>query len=175
MLRSIQKLSAAFGRLFDVLALVAALIVLAMTLLVAADIILRNVARVGFPWANEVSEYALYLMTLFSAPWLLRRGQHVRIDLVLTIVPPRVAWLMEAVVDVLGLAVCAALIRYGALMTYDSWRLGSLTVKSLVFPEWWLMAPLPVFFALLAAEFVFRFARLVTGERTRRLEATSVS
>ena len=170
-----NKISAAFGRLFEALALLAAVILLAMTLLVAADIVLRNVARVGFAWANEVSEYALYLMTLFTAPWLLRRGQHVRIDLVLTLVPPRVAWLMEAVVDVMGFAVCVVLIRYGALMTYDSWRLGSITVKSLVFPEWWLLAPLPVFFLLLAAEFVFRFARLVAGERTRRLEATSVS
>ena len=30
-------------------------------------------------------------------------------------------------------------------------------------------------FALLAVEFVFRFQRLVEGERTRRVEATSVS
>jgi TRAP-type C4-dicarboxylate transport system permease small subunit len=170
-----SRLAAAFGRLFEALALAAALILLAMTLLVAADIILRNVARAGFPWANEVSEYALYLMTLFTAPWLLRRGQHVRIDLVLTLVPPRVAWLMEALVDVMGFAVSIVLIRYGVLMTYDSWRLGSLTVKSLVFPEWWLLAPLPVFFFLIAAEFVFRFARLMEGARTRRLEATSVS
>ena len=30
-------------------------------------------------------------------------------------------------------------------------------------------------FALLAVEFVFRFQRLLTGERGRRMEATSVS
>jgi TRAP-type C4-dicarboxylate transport system permease small subunit len=169
------RLSTAFGRLFDGLALLAALVLLAMTVLVAADIILRNVARIGFPWANEVSEYALYLMTLFAAPWLLRRGRHVRIDLVLTLVPPRVAWLMEAVADLMGFAICLVLVRYGALMTYDSWRLGSLTIKSLVFPEWWLLAPLPLFFVLLAIEFVFRFHRLLTGPLTRRQEATSVS
>ena len=57
-----------------------------MVVMVSADIILRNLTRTGFPWANEVSEYALYLMTLLTAPWLLRRGQHVRIDLVLTLV-----------------------------------------------------------------------------------------
>ena len=43
-------------------------------------------------------------MTLLTAPWLLRRGQHVRLDLVLGAVPARVAWLMEAVGDVLGFA-----------------------------------------------------------------------
>jgi len=169
------RLSLAFGRLFDALAVAAALILLAMVVVVTADIVLRNTVAMGFSWANEVSEYALYLMTLLTAPWLLRRGQHVRLDIILTLVPPRVAWLMEAVGDLLGFAVCVVLIRYGIAMTYDSWRLGAITIKNLVFAEWWLLAPLPVTFALLAIEFVFRFDRLLKGERTRRLEATSVS
>ena len=169
------RLSLAFGRLFDALAAAAALILLAMVVVVTADIVLRNTVGMGFVWANEVSEYALYLMTLLTAPWLLRRGQHVRLDIMLTLVPPRVAWLMEAVGDLLGFAVCVVLIRYGIAMTYDSWRLGAITIKNLVFPEWWLLAPLPVTFVLLAIEFVFRFDRLLKGARTRRIEATSVS
>ena len=145
-----------------------------MVALVTADILLRNTLRMGFSWANEISEYALYLMTLLTAPWLLRRGQHVRLDLILSFVPARAAWLMEAIGDLLGFAVCLVLIRYGAAMTYDSWRLGAITIKNLVFPEWWLLAPLPATFALLAIEFAFRFDRLLRGARARRLEATSV-
>ena len=169
------RLSQTFGRLCDALAVVAALILLAMVIVVTADIVLRNTVGGGFAWANEVSEYALYVMTLLTAPWLLRRGQHVRLDIILTLVPPRVAWLMEAVGDLLGFAVSIVLIRYGFAMTYDSWRLGAITIKNLVFPEWWLLAPLPVTFVLLAIEFVFRFERLLKGARARRIEATSVS
>jgi TRAP-type C4-dicarboxylate transport system permease small subunit len=169
------RLSHAFGRLFDALAVTAALILLAMVVVVTADIVLRNTVAIGFVWANEVSEYALYLMTLLTAPWLLRRGQHVRLDIILTLVPARVAWLMEALGDLIGFAVCVVLIRYGLAMTIDSWRLGAITIKNLVFAEWWLLAPLPVAFVLLATEFVFRFDRLLKGERARRIEATSVS
>jgi TRAP-type C4-dicarboxylate transport system permease small subunit len=168
------RVSAAFGRLFHALAVIAALILLAMVVAVTADIVLRNTVRAGFVWANEVSEYALYLMTLLTAPWLLRRGRHVRLDLVLTMVPGRLAWLMEALGDLLGFAVCLVLIRYGFAMTADSWRIGAITIKNLVFPEWWLLAPLPAAFALLAVEFVLRLDRLLRGERTRRIEATSV-
>jgi TRAP-type C4-dicarboxylate transport system permease small subunit len=142
--------------------------------MVTADILLRNLTRTGFPWANEVSEYALYVITLLTAPWLLRRGQHVRIDLVLTLVPPRLAWLMEAIADVVGLAVCVVVLRYGLKMTLDSAALGSITIKNLVFPEWWLLWPLPLCFALLAIEFAFRFGRLMRSEPGRRVEATSV-
>jgi len=169
------RASAAFGRLLDALASAAALILLAMVGIVTCDILLRNLVGASFAWANEVSEYALYLMTLFTAPWLLRRGQHVRLDIILTLVPPRVAWLMEALGDVLGFAVCITLVRYGLDMTLDSARLGAVTIKNLVFAEWWLLAPLPAAFALLAVEFVFRFQRLIAGEPGRRMEATSVS
>jgi TRAP-type transport system small permease protein len=172
---AMTRVSAAFGRMLDALAIVAAFILLAMVVIVTADIVLRNLMGAGFAWANEVSEYALYLMTLLTAPWLLRRGQHVRLDIILTLVPPRVAWLMEALGDVLGFAVCVTLIRYGLDMTFDSARLGAITIKNLVFAEWWLLVPLPAAFMLLAIEFVFRFQRLITGERARRIEATSVS
>jgi len=170
-----NRLSSLFGRLLDALAVAAALILLAMVVIVTADILLRNLAGKSISWANEITEYALYLITLLTAPWLLRRGQHVRLDIILTLVRPRIAWAMEAVGDVLGFAVCLVLVRYGIAMTMDSARLGAITIKNLVFPEWWLLAPLPIAFVLLAVEFVFRFRRLIEGERTRRVEATSVS
>lgn len=168
------RISAAFGRLLDWFAAVAALMLLVSVVLVTADILLRNLTRTGFPWANEVSEYALYLITLLTAPWLLRRGQHVRLDLVLTMVRPRVAWALEAAGDLLGVAVSAVLLRYSLAITLDSARANSITIKTLVFPEWWLLAPLPFFLLLVLIEFVFRLHRLLSGARARRQEATSV-
>jgi TRAP-type C4-dicarboxylate transport system permease small subunit len=158
------RLSLIFGKLFDALAVTAALILLAMVVTVTADIVLRNTMRTGIVWANEVSEYSLYLMTLLTAPWLLRRGQHVRIDLVIGAVPARVASLMEAASDVLGIFVCLVFVRYGIVMTLESFRLGAITIKNLVFPEWWLLAPLPFFFLLLAIEFLFRLHRVFVGD-----------
>jgi len=170
-----SRLSNAFGKLLNALAVAAALTLLAMVVMVTADILLRNLTRTGFAWSNEVSEYALYVITLLTAPWLLRRGQHVRVDLVLTLVPVRVAWLMEAAGDVIGFAVCLVMMRYGFKMSIESAVLGSITIKNLVFSEWWLLWPLLICFALLAAEFAFRFDRLVHSEPGRRVEATSVA
>jgi TRAP-type C4-dicarboxylate transport system permease small subunit len=171
----VTALSDAFGRLFEALAALASAILLAMVAVVSADILLRDAFGSGISWANEVSEYALYVITVLTAPWLLRRGQHVRIDIVLTMVPPQIAWLMEALGDLLGFSVCLVLVRYGVSMSYDSWTTGSTTIKNLIFPEWWLLSLLPACFVLLAIEFVFRFYRLLTGEHARRSDATSVS
>ncbi len=171
---NMTRLSALFSRLLDFLAVVAAVTLLAMVALVTADIILRNTLGFGFAWSNEVTEYALYLITLLTAPWLLRRGQHVRIDMMLVLVPPRLAWMCEAAADLIGLAASLVLVWYGAVMTVQSARLGSLTIKNLVFSEWWLLALLPICFVLVALEFIFRFHRLMNAPRTRRHEATSV-
>jgi TRAP-type C4-dicarboxylate transport system permease small subunit len=170
----VSRLSATFGRLFDAIAAIAAVTLLAMVALVTADIVLRNTLGIGFAWSNEVTEYALYVITLLTAPWLLRRGQHVRIDMMLVLAPPRIAWICEAAADIIGLAASLVLVWYGMVMTVQSAQLGSITIKNLVFPEWWLLWPLPVCFALLALEFVFRFHRLMRAPRTRRIEATSV-
>ena len=43
-------------------------------------------------------------------------------------------------------------------MIASSAQQGSIVIKSIVFPEWWLYAPVPVCFALLAVEFVRRLA-----------------
>src|SRR3954465_7439960 len=111
------RVSALLARLFDTLAAIAALMLLAMVALVTADIVLRNTLGAGFAWSNEVTEYALYLITLLAAPWLLRRGQHVRIDMMLILVPPRLAWMIEAVADIFGFAASLVLIWYGVIMT----------------------------------------------------------
>jgi TRAP-type C4-dicarboxylate transport system permease small subunit len=158
-----ERLSAAYGHLLKGLIIVAAVLVLAMVAMVTADVLMRNLADTGLIWANEVTEYSLYLVTLLSAPWLLRSGRHVRIDLLIDAVPMRIARLMEAGADLLGLVVCLVFVWYGTAVTYESARLGSITIKNLVFPEWWLLAPLPVAFLLLAIEFVFRLHRLATG------------
>ena len=136
-----------------------------MVVIVTADIVLRNLTRSGFVWANEVSEYALYLITLLTAPWLLRRGQHVRLDLVLTLVPARVAWLMEAIGDVLGFVVCVGADALRLAMTLRQLR-GSARSPSRIWCSrnggCWRRCRST--FVLLAIEFVFRFDRLMRGD-----------
>ena len=50
-------------------------------------------------------------------------------------------------------------------MTAASYASGSISMKTLIMPEWWLLWPMPVAFVLLAIEFVFRMRRLALAER----------
>jgi TRAP-type C4-dicarboxylate transport system permease small subunit len=165
-----------YGRLLEVFAAAACALILGMTLMICADVLLRNV-RVfpiaGLEWANEISEAMLYLITLLTAPWLLRRGQHIRVDIVLRAVPPRVGWLFEWAVDLLGLACCAMIAWYSARAAFASFMAGSVSIKTLVTPEWWLLIALPIAFTALSIEMLFRMRRLYLAERAPRDDAVS--
>jgi TRAP-type C4-dicarboxylate transport system permease small subunit len=172
-----QRIERAYGRLLEWLAYAGCALILAMTLMICADVLLRNVRIVpglaGLEWSNEISEAMLYLVALLTAPWLMRKGQHIRVDIVLRAVPPAVGWVFEWIVDVLALGCCAHMTVYSARAALASFRAGSLSIKTLITPEWWLLSALPLAFLFLSLEMLFRMRRLWLAERAPRDDAVS--
>jgi TRAP-type transport system small permease protein len=175
----IDRLSGIYGRALAALALVGCAILLAMMLIIVGDVALRNITVPGMPrglaWSNEVSELMLYLITMCVAPWLLRQGQHIRVDILLRALPKRLAWYFEWMSDVIGFACCAVIAWYGAKAAWSSFVSGAVNIKTLVTPEWWALAPLPIVFVLLLIEMVFRMIRLQRAERAPRSDAVSAA
>jgi TRAP-type C4-dicarboxylate transport system permease small subunit len=56
-----------------------------------------------------------------------------------------------------------------------SYAAGAISMKTLVLPEWWMLAAMPAAFVLVAAEFVFRMYRLAGAEAGPRDEAVSAA
>lgn len=173
----VNRAAAVYGRLLEALALAGCAVIFLMTLMICADVLLRNVHLIpgvyGLEWSTEISEAMLYIVTILTAPWLLRQGQHIRVDIVLRAVPARLGWYFEWIADVLGLSCCLIVFWYGVEATLASYRAGAMTIKTLVTPEWWLLSLLPAGFLLLSAEMAFRMRRLYLGERAPRDDAVS--
>jgi TRAP-type transport system small permease protein len=170
-----NRLSDLYGRLLDGMLLTACLLLLAVTFLIGLDVLLRNLGIDGIAASNELSEDGLYLITMLAAPGLLRRGQHIRVDIVLRLIPPKLGWAMEWLGDVTGLACCLFFVWYGARAAAASYLAGSLSIKTLIFPEWWILLPVPICFLLVAIEFMFRMRSLAQAERAPRPDAVSAS
>lgn len=175
----IDRLSYLYGRLLGMLALVGCAILMAMMLIIVGDVALRNLPIPGLPqglaWSNEVSELMLYLITMCVAPWLLRQGQHIRVDIMLQVIPARLAWGLEWVGDLVGLVCCLLIAWFGTQAAWSSYVSGAVNIKTLVTPEWWGLAPLPLVFVLLGIEMIFRMIRLLHGPRGPRHDAVSAA
>lgn len=175
----IDRLSSHYGRALSALAMLGCAILMAMMLIIVADVALRNLPIPGLPqglaWSNEISELMLYLITMCVAPWLLRQGQHIRVDILLQALPPRLAWTLEWVGDLIGFACCVVIAWYGTQAAWSSYISGAVNIKTLVTPEWWALAPLPLVFVLLGIEMIFRMIRLQRGPRGPRHDAVSAA
>lgn len=123
-----------------------------ITVMVCIDVMARNLRWGNLPWVTELTEYALPLATLLAAPWLMWRGQHVRLDVFEMVLSPAGRARMERLTAGVGLAISLVLAVYGLLALLDSRRAGSIVLKALVFPEWWLYLPVPIGFGALALE-----------------------
>ncbi|MGH8673656.1 MAG: TRAP transporter small permease, partial [Burkholderiales bacterium] len=73
-----ERLARAWGKVLEAFALAACTLIAGMTLMICADVLLRNVPLIpgvqGLAWSNELSETTLSLVTMLAAPWLLRQG-----------------------------------------------------------------------------------------------------
>jgi len=164
-----------YGKLLNALALLACVLTGLMVVVVCADVAARGMRWGNLPWSPEVAEYMLYLSTFLASPWLLREGQHIRMDMLLRALPNKVAWSIELLMDIVGAAISSVMAAACLRTVIASANQGSLVIKILVIPEWWVLLPAAILFLILAVEFLFRLRRLWLGPKAVRQEATSAA
>ncbi len=139
-------------RFLRALAMLAGIVLVTDILLIAADVLFRNLGIAGLGWVSDIIEYSLPLSTLLSAPWLVASKGHVRLDLVVERMSSSLRATVFRATMLLAAVVTGALVYASALMALDTYRSGALVMKSLIFPEWWIMAAVPPLFLLTALE-----------------------
>jgi TRAP-type C4-dicarboxylate transport system permease small subunit len=149
----------AYAALIEALGLLAGILIGVGTLLIALDVALRNLFVTGIPWLIEAVEYGIYAVTFLGAPWVLRHAGHVRVDVLASALPTPLARGLDRIADALGLAASGVFLWYAVKVTLASEEAGNLVIKSTVFPEWWVLAVMPVASLLLVVEWARRLFR----------------
>lgn len=147
-----------YDRFLALLGLCGGIAIGLMAVTVSADVLLRNLGVPSMPWLLEVVEYALFIVTFMVAPWVLNKGAHVRVDVLVVNLPEGAARLMNFFADLIGLVATAVLCWYGWRVTEAAFMRGELIFKELVVPEWWLLMFIPLGSLLLVIEFARRLA-----------------
>jgi TRAP-type C4-dicarboxylate transport system permease small subunit len=153
-----------FDRLIDFQALLACIMICALTGSVALDVIIRALNVGSMPWALEGSEYMLYGVTFFGAPWVLRAGAHVSVDVFVQHMPRPIARLLDIAADLAGIVVSLFLVYYGVKVTATSMQEHVIIYRTLVFPEWWILWVMPFTALCLVGEFIRRLGRRLSGQ-----------
>ena len=108
----------------------------------------------GLPigWVPDWTGYLLAISVFLAAPAVMRRGQHVAMDLLANLLPGAgVARALRGLVALLTLAILATLTWVVVVSASDAWRAGTLTAAGYPIPRWWLLSGIAYGFGSCAA------------------------
>jgi hypothetical protein len=159
----------------EAFALAACALLGAMALVICADVLLRNVELIpgvdGLPWSNELSETTLYVVTMLAAPWLLREGRHIRVDIVLRAIPPRAGWLCEWLCDAIALGCCVCMVIMQRAQPGRATPARSASRPSC--SEWWTSPRRCRWRSALSVEMLFRMHPFVAARAPAKTRSSS--
>jgi C4-dicarboxylate transporter, DctQ subunit len=148
-----------YDRVIDALAILAAASLAAMALYVSYEVGARYFFGTPTNWTNDLAEYTMVYATFLLAPWLVRSGGHISIEILVAALPAKLRRAIAVFVELTAAAVCAIACWQTCLTTYDVFLRGLMVAKTWSVPVYLLYLPIPIGFGLMAIEFVRRGLR----------------
>jgi C4-dicarboxylate transporter DctQ subunit len=160
-------------RIFEFLAVVVSIILVFMTLTIGYAIFARAVGLPGPLWIVQFNEYAMLYATFLGGAWLLSKGKHVSIELVVSRFSPRTQRIFDLIHSLLGIGVCGILCWYGTLTTIENFQRKVIHVQAVDVPMAYLLFVIPLGFFLLVLQFVRNFVVGIRSLGSEEGEKTS--
>jgi len=153
----------AFDRIIELGGVIAALLLIAVMLTTTVKVVFRYGLREGLIGVDQISGTLLLYIALLGAAWVLRRNEHVTIDLLLGHVGPRARWFLTVVSAVIGTAVCFVITVFGTLEVIDSIQTGVRIPAEIEMPRAVNLIVIPIGFLLLMLQFLRQAVDLLKG------------
>ncbi len=154
--RLLTKFAAIFDRTNNLLAWLGSALILFIMLSIGSDVILRYGFGKPQLWVIEITAYSLLFVTFLGTSWLLKREGHVKVDVLVNSLTPRVQALFGIISSVVGIIVCLPIIWYSAQVAVGFFQQDTRTPTVLLFPKAPLIAIICIGFFLLLLQFVRR-------------------
>ena len=159
-------MSKSLTRILDLLATtsgqIAGAVVFIMVIMVATGAIMRYGFDRPLPFPDEYSGYMLVLITLVGAGYVLRERGHINVDIVIRMLPPRVAGWLTVVTDLASLLCVIVLILQTVNVVSISFATGRESIMgSMRTPLGPVQLLMPIGLVLLAIEFLRVLSRSI--------------
>src|SRR5512145_144229 len=89
-------------------------------------------------WPVTISELTMLYATVLAAPWVLRRAEHIQINILVAVLAPRRRTALGRVVCLVGMLACLLVAWYALRVTLTA---QGLEIRSFEMPKWVVYAP----------------------------------
>ncbi|MEO1549582.1 MAG: TRAP transporter small permease subunit [Pseudomonadota bacterium] len=135
MIGALRGLRRGLDGLYFLSGVIAALCLIAILLLIVAQMVARWTGEI-FPGAANYAGYAMAAASFFAFAHALNRGAHIRVSLVLNLVPKSVNRIMEIWCFAIATAVMWYFTYYAYWFTYWSWKFNEVSQAQDATPMW---------------------------------------
>ena len=160
-----KKIKSVFDTVVDALAFFGALLIVLIMVCVTTDVVMRYFLNRPIFWVAEMAEYALLFITFTGTAWVLRHDMHVKIDILTGQFSEGKARVLEIVVSIIGIFICAVLTYFGAVVAWDHFARGVYNPSLLSFPKGPLLAVIPLGAFLLLVQFALKMITLLRNPK----------
>jgi TRAP-type C4-dicarboxylate transport system permease small subunit len=102
----------------------------------------------------EISEYGLLYMNFLVVAWVLKKGGHVKVDIIFNWLNPRNQLRMDIFTSIIAGIASLLITVYGAKVTWHLFKTGYYTPTILELPKFIIIAIIPTGFLLLFIQFI---------------------
>ncbi len=159
-----EKIIRVFDSLLDAGAALSGALLVAVMLLTSVKVFFRYGLREGLLGVDQISGTLLVYIAFLGAAWVLRREEHVTIDLLVTRLRPGHRRWLTCANSVLGALICLVVTVYGALEAVTSWQRGILIPAEIEIPRVINLGVIPLGAFLLSLQFMRRARRALDNE-----------
>ncbi|MEE2995974.1 MAG: TRAP transporter small permease subunit [Pseudomonadota bacterium] len=149
-----QAIAKAHDWLINALKTLSCLIVFAIFILIVMDVLLPLVGLQPWEGTLGVVEYGLLWFTILAAPWLARIKGHVFIDAVNELLAPGARKITSKIAYLVVIVGSLLLAYYSLELTIEAYVDEAIDERSIELELWWIYAPMPIGFFLVAVEFI---------------------
>ncbi|MFH1756842.1 MAG: TRAP transporter small permease [Pseudomonadota bacterium] len=130
-----DKLSRIFDRVIRAGIILAAVLLILVMFSVNAEIFTRYITGHSLIWVVEISEISLLFITFLGVAWVLKKGGHVSVDILVNRLAPRTRAMFNAATSIVGAFAVLPLIWYGAQVTWTHYQKSLYEATALEIPN----------------------------------------
>ena len=158
-----EKMMKIFDQVLKIMMFIAGILLIFIMLSVCMEVILRTFFDVSLMWITEVTEIMLLYITFLGSAWVLREGGHVKVDIILSRLKPRIKAFLGIISSILGIFVSLILTGFGFKVALDCLHKSAYTPTAMEIPMALIIIIIPIGCLMLFLQFIRRTLKYVAG------------
>jgi len=148
-----NKINHLIDLIIDFMAVIGRLLLVAITILVFVDIITLKLFDYSLSWIFEVNEYSLLFITFLGAAFVLRRDEHIKLDLVLNLLSNKQRRIVEIVNSFIGMIISLIVTVAGFIATMSLYERNIISEGVISIPRYLIVIIIPIGLLFITIQF----------------------